>query len=282
MQKLQSIFAKLKNPERAIDWCQSNVPRVWRWTIGLIGLLIALPALDFFGKLLDLGTFLVFVWSSLVKLGPWIILPTLLVLHLFANWDKLIAKFSKVPFEFRPICGNSLAMRLEHDIVAKLAIRNVSGRRLEECSVKLVDAFFVHHGDVWSFPGMGPSINRLRGESFLLRWSAEESATSDRKYLDIPSDGLERFVDVLIIEKCNPSFARFAAADRNDLIDKCSGVGGDRWWKLTIAVSSNDGSNASIDLAAAYCERDPGPIDLHLWADRGQQIIDASRQKKSA
>ncbi len=90
----------------------------------------------------------------------------------------------------------------------------------------------MRYGHVLSAPQSYPSINSLRCESFMLRWSEQETeAIEGGKYLDIPADGSERIANVLIVDKENPGLANFVAANPEDLRAKLRGIG-HGWWKL--------------------------------------------------
>lgn len=184
-------------------------------------------------------------------------------------------------FEVRPIHANSNLFPSEHhhEIIAKLAIRNVSGKIQSKCSVRLMDAFLLMNGGLWDMTGAHPSIHHQRGESFYLRWSVSESSTPDRKYLDIPSDKAERLLDCLILDQERNNGADFCAANPADLEGiKLQGVGGPKWWKLRVVISSENGASEECELLAA-CGSDPGPITLAHWSPRGELILQEQRRE---
>jgi hypothetical protein len=140
-----------------------------------------------------------------------------------------------------------------------------------------MDAFYLRNGGLWDGLRMYPSVHSGRGETFLLRWADSESASDDRKYLDIPCDGVEHIADVLFIDESNPVFALFAAANPND---SRSLRGVDNWCKLRLNISSQEYSQ-QVELLAACGDRG-GPISLDYWLPRGEAILEAQLNERKA
>ena len=58
----------------------------------------------------------------------------------------------KPAFEVRPICGDTLLAMLlgtEKDVAAKIGVKNISGKPLKGCFVKLIGSYFIRHGYVF-------------------------------------------------------------------------------------------------------------------------------------
>lgn len=234
------------------------------------------------GRALAVNLIVDWAWWFLAFLGPCIVVPLGVFALLYGHWEVLAKKWRHLPFELRPMHGDALHMPLLAANpgvgVARLGVKNVSGRLLERCSVRLLDAFYLNRGILWNAPGIHPSVHELRGETFVLRWADKESATPDRKYLDIPCDGVERIVEVLVIDETNPVFALFAAANPNDS-GALRGVRDD-WCKLRLVVGSLDCSQ-QIELVAACGDRG-GPITLDHWTPRGEAIAAEQRTEWEA
>lgn len=182
-------------------------------------------------------------------------------------------------FAIRPLDGETLGRPPETDVFAKLAIKNTSGKLQRKVSVRMVSAFQVMRGELWDEPGSFPSVHPLRAESFLLRWSKGESATPDRKFLDIPCDGSERIADCLMLDRtpANRGVANFCAANPDETPD-LKGIA-KAWWKLTIRVAAHNGEAEDIELVATCSDRDPGPITLQPWSPRGDRILESERNE---
>lgn len=185
------------------------------------------------------------------------------------------------PFSVRPIPGDTLPW--SHDpelltgktVMAQLAIANTSGKPLQRCSVRLVEACPLVQGQVLSGPNWHPSVSRDRGEGFLLAWAESEEATPDKKYLDIAPDGAEHVANILLL-MVPKGIAIFAAARAGDLDGKLSGVGND-WCKLRIKIAAADGTYLNTEWAAICSDRDPGPIQLRDWKQCGKAILASQR-----
>jgi hypothetical protein len=194
------------------------------------------------------------------------------ILHLWHRYFPPDEK-SLVPFRVRPISGETLLLMPGSDIVARLAVINTSGIMQKQCSVRILGAYRLRNGGLWGkFPGMFPSVNPLRGESFLLRWAKSESATIDRKYLDIPSDGSERIAECLIAKQVSgvKGRAEFCAANSDDL-PALKGIS-NGWWKICLRIASESGDAIDVELLAATDGDGPG-ITLDMWNPRGEQIL---------
>jgi hypothetical protein len=263
---------------KIVSWLETHPRTVWV----LSGLFVVTKILlDMVGTAGDAVTFFPWLWNEFVAFGQWTLLPAVVAIQVIAHWDQLKRFFSKPPFAIRPICGQTFARPPEREVIAKLAIKNTSGKPLNGVSVRLMGAYqIMDQGFLWDSSSAWPSIHPERAETFLFRWSSGEPATPDRKLLNIPSDGAERIADCLIL---NISDARgsadFAAANPDDIQDKLSRIGGNNWWKLIVLVADDSGSAETIELVAAVADRDPGPITLDYWHPRGEQIMEDRKQK---
>lgn len=259
-----------------VDWFRSDKSRLRRVLLTAITFAALLRFLGWVGTVGAAVT----VVRAVISLGPWIILVAVGGLHVAVFWPEIRKRVFGASIAVRPIPGETLLAITEHEVIAKLAIRNLSSKTLTKCSVRLLDAYFIHNGYLCSGHQWHPSISSLRGESFFLRWSSTEPASDNRKYLDLPCDQEERFADILVLDKSVKSgAARFAAANSSDLESKCQGVDS-RWWKLRVLIASATASE-TVSLLAACSDRDPGPIALDLWEPRGEQILASEKAKKS-
>ena len=253
--------------KRCADWLQSHKRIVWAAAVVVF-------VVNFFGLVSD-------TLELLGYLGPWALPAFATALIISAHWRDFQSKQAITPiFEMRPIHPPMRFPELFqiHDSIATLAVRNLSGTLLKRCTVRLLGAYPLHMGQLWSSPAMTPSINEQRGESFLLRWASSESAIDVGQLLDIPSDGSERIADVLIHDRRNSSVANFAAAEPEKLGSRLTGIRG-AWWKLVIRVASEDGPGESVELLAGVGDREDGPITLAPWEPRGELILANQRKK---
>lgn len=233
-------------------------------------------------------------WSVLIWLGPYIFVPLSFVVIIYAHWPKIKTQLvgrPQPPFFARPMSGETLLLAMypeklaEARVTARLAIKNTSGKPLHACTLRLVDAFLLHAGQVLEY--CQPSISSAKGESFLLRWADSESPSEDGKYLDMPPDDAERIAEVLILDV--PSrIALFAAANRADLKNRLPGILAGSWFKLRIKISASDGTFVDTEWCAACGDRDPGPIMFDYWhrpgelKGRGEAILESQRKRDQA
>lgn len=225
------MAAHLPRLRPIIQWWQSK--RIVAWVV--FAVIVWQTVFDWLAK-----------WSEAMILwgGFWVVLAYVgrlappivgLLVLLAAYWNEIHERLFGPSFAIRPISGETLGLtvmgREGQDVIARLAIKNLTGKVLPKCSVRLVGAYFIDFGFVATDSGYYPSINPIRGESFLLRWSIGEAATADRKFLDMPPDGAERIADCLILDPSRPAgLARFTPANPQDIEHKLQGIGGTRWW----------------------------------------------------
>lgn len=213
-------------------------------------------------------------------IGPWVLAIPCAAAIILANWERVLRTLRPANFEVRPLHANSPSVFPgvpEREFVAKLGIKNVSGKPLRACSVRLLDALPIRFGHVCTSPGQWPSINSERGESFLLRWSYNEHSRDNGRFLDIASDGAERFADVIGIDTEN-RMAAFCAANPDDVSNRLKGIGGPNWWQLRICISDEEGASIHVILLAG-CGDDPGPITLAEWLPRGEKILAIQKEE---
>ena len=222
--------------------------------------------------------------SLISTVGPWIFVILAFLITLWAQWPSIHKRiWPDSAFDIRPMCGDTLIVSKDIPVLAQLAIKNTGSTKLCDCSVRLMGAYPISYGSLHLSESTFPSRNPLRGETFLLRWSSlETEAKQQQKYLDIAPDGAERILDLLILDREDQAGrARFAAANPEDLTNKLQVIGGKRWWKLIVRISSSSDkpNTKNVELVAGVSDRDPGPITLDLWHPRGEEILRNEKEK---
>ena len=215
--------------------------------------------------------------------GPWIFVPLAFFVTGYAQWPNIKKRlWPDSAFDIRPMSGQTLIAPKGVPVLAQLAIKNTGATKLCDCSVRLMGAYPISYGALHLSEGTYPSRNPQRGETFLFRWSSlETEAKQQQKYLDIAPDGAERMLDLLILDRDDPEgHAHFAAANPEDLTGKLQVIGGKRWWKLIVRISSSSDqpNTKDVELVAGVSDRDPGPITLDLWHPRGEEILKIERE----
>ncbi len=265
-----------------LEWCKRHQSPVVI-SGGCLWLLI--KVLDWIGRGEGAVTLFGYLWNGFLALGSWVVVLVVAAILLYAHWPEISQRIKGPPFRIRPICGDTLGRGIAFletaEVVGRIAVTNNSGQPLDNCTVRLIEAYRVHDGCILSGGCYYPSISSERGESFFLRWASTETITANRRFLDIPSDGLERMADVLVLDNDNSAgVANFAAANPQDIEGKLTGIGGgDSWWKLTVLISSENGKSSKCELVASVSSRDPGPIILDNWKPRGEQIVEHQRNE---
>jgi hypothetical protein len=164
---------------------------------------------------------------------------------------------SNSSLEVRPISGEGFELLREAETYAQLAIKNVGKRLLKKCSVRLEGIDNIVHGSLFPEQFVQPRF---------LRWSSRERSAygSEQEWLDIPGDGIERFLDVGVLDRSDISHWTIVTADPADRITLPGG-----WFRLRLVVSSESETPESLSvqlcLSLGHRENPPPPLMLNEW-----------------